>query len=127
MKLFIYQIILITLIVLILDFSYFYFIKNKFFKLIQDIQHKPLKLKWDYVIYCYLTLIYIIYYFIVKDGKSLLYSFTLGSSIFSVYETTNMAIFEKWSVIILLFDIFWGGILFALTTFFTNYLINFFF
>jgi uncharacterized membrane protein len=127
MKLFIYQIILITLIVLILDIIYFFSIKKHFLKLIQDIQHKPLKLKWDYVIYCYLTLIYIIYYFIVKDGKSLLYSFTLGSSIFSVYETTNMAIFEKWSVIILLFDIFWGGILFALTTFFTNYLINFFF
>jgi uncharacterized membrane protein len=127
MKLFIYQIILITLIVLILDIIYFFSIKKHFLKLIQDIQHKPLKLKWDYVIYCYLTLIFIIYYFIVKDGKSLLYSFTLGSSIFSVYETTNMAIFEKWSIIILLFDIFWGGILFALTTFFTNYLINFFF
>jgi len=127
MKLFIYQIILITIITLFLDFIYFYLLKKHFFKLIQDIQHKPLKLKWDYVIYCYLTLVFIIYYFVVKDGKSLLYSFTLGSSIFSVYETINMATFEKWSFIILLFDIFWGGILFALTTFLTNYLINFFF
>ena len=63
MKLFIYQIILITIITLILDFSYFYFMKKQFLKLIQDIQHKPLKLKWDYVIWCYLTIVYTIYYF----------------------------------------------------------------
>jgi uncharacterized membrane protein len=127
MKLFIYQIFLITIITLIFDFIYFYSIKKHFLKLIQDIQHKPLKVRWEYVIISYLTLVFTIYYFIIKDSKDLLYSFILGSTIYSIYETTNMAIFEKWNYMFLIIDFFWGGILFALTTFLTNYLINFFF
>ena len=127
MKLFIYQIFLITIIVLILDFIYFYSIKKYFFKLIQDIQHKPLKVRWEYAIFSYLTLIFTIYYFVIKDSKDLLYSFILGSTIFSIYETNNMAIFEKWNYMFLIIKIFWGGFLFAITTYITNYLINFFF
>jgi uncharacterized membrane protein len=127
MKLFIYQIFLITIITLIFDFSYFYFMKKYFLKLIYDIQHKPLKIRWEYVIISYLILVFTIYYFIIKDSKDLLYSFILGCTIYSLYETTNMAIFEKWSYIFLIINFLWGGILFALTTFLTNYLINFFF
>jgi uncharacterized membrane protein len=127
MKLFIYQIILITILILILDFTFFYLIKKHFLKLIQDIQHKPLKLKWEYVILSYLTLSFTIYYFVVKDNKDLFYSFILGSTIYSIYETTNMAIFEKWNYMFLIIDFFWGGILFSLTTYITYYLINFFF
>jgi uncharacterized membrane protein len=127
MKLFIYQIILITIITLILDFIYFYSIKKHFFKLIQDVQHKPLKIRWEYVILSYLTLVFTIYYFVIKDSKDLLYSFILGSTIYSIYESSNMAIFEKWSYIFLIIEFFWGGILFAVTTFLTNYLIKFFF
>ena len=127
MKLFIYQLFLITIIVLILDFIYFYSIKKYFFKLIQDVQHKPLKVRWEYAIFSYLTLVFTIYYFVIKDSKDLLYSFILGSSIYSIYQSTNMAIFEKWNYMFLIIEIFWGGFLFSITTYITKYLINFFF
>jgi uncharacterized membrane protein len=127
MILIVYQIILITISTLILDIIYMYTFKKQLLKLVQDVQQKPLKPRWEYIICSYLTLIFIIYYFVIKDKKDLFYSFTLGSCIYSIYESTNLAIFEKWNYMFLIIEFLWGGILFAVTTYITNYLTNFFF
>ena len=43
-----------------------------------------------------------------------------------VYETTNKAIFNKWTWSTVLIDGLWGGILFGLTTFLTYRLVAFY-
>ena len=55
-------------------------------------------------------------YFIIKPKRSISDAFLLGLVIYGTYETTNWAIFTKWSVKTVIIDTLWGGILFALTT-----------
>ena len=43
-------------------------------------------------------------------------AFILGVVIYGVYETTNYALFDKWSLKAVILDTIWGGSLFALTT-----------
>jgi uncharacterized membrane protein len=44
-------------------------------------------------------------------------AFLLGLVIYGVSETTNWALFDKWSLITVIIDTLWGATLFGLTTF----------
>ena len=59
-------------------------------------------------------------YFIIIPKKSHIDAFVLGLVIYGVYEGTNYAILKKWPLKIVIMDTLWGGILFALTSFFVN-------
>jgi len=56
-------------------------------------------------------------YFIISRKKPLIDAFILGIVIYGVYETTNYAILQKWSLFAVILDTFWGGLLFTLTTY----------
>jgi uncharacterized membrane protein len=92
-------------------------------KVIKNIQKNPLKINWIYLILCYLTLSFTIYYFIIKERKSILYSFILGVCIYGIYETSNMAIFTKWKQNVVIMDTIWGGLLFSLVNYIYKYII----
>ena len=122
MNTFIKYLVILTL-VLLLDFCYLYLIKNTMLKVIKNIQHKPLKINWIYLILCYLILSFTIYYFVIKERKSILYSFILGFCIYAIYETTNMTIFTNWNKSIVYIDTLWGGVLFSLVNYIYKYII----
>ena len=84
---------------------------------IENIQKEPPKIRYIGLALCYVLLITAINYFIIKPNRSVQDAFLLGLIIYGVYETTNMALFAKWSWLTVLIDTLWGGILFALTTF----------
>ncbi len=42
--------------------------------------------------------------------KSIVWGFCFGVVIYGVYNTTNMAVFTQWSVLVAIIDTFWGGI-----------------
>lgn len=42
--------------------------------------------------------------------------------IYGVYETTNYALFKNWSILTVIIDTLWGGLLFASTTYIVNLL-----
>ena len=65
---------------------------------------------------CYIFLIYGLNYFIIRPRTSASDAFLLGLVIYGTYETTNWAIFTKWSPLSVIMDTLWGGILFASTT-----------
>jgi uncharacterized membrane protein len=94
--------------------------KGYFEKQIQDVQGSPLKINYMGAALCYVFLIIGINYFIIKPKKSVQDAFLLGLVIYGVYETTNYAIFKKWSLLTVFIDTLWGGILFALTTYIVN-------
>lgn len=73
---------------------------------------------------CYVFLIVGINYFIIKPNRSVTDAFLLGLVIYGVYETTNYALFKNWSIITVIIDTLWGGILFALTTYIVSLLRN---
>ena len=114
---------IILILVLILDFCYLSLIKNTMLKTIKRIQNKPLKINWLYLILCYLVVSFVIYYFVIKERKSILYSFILGFCIYGIYETSNMAIFTNWNKNVVIIDTIWGGILFSLVNYIYNYII----
>lgn len=102
---------------IIIDALYLYTTSNHFIKLVKTIQKKPLILDLPATLLCYLSLIFSLYYFIIKERRSYLDAGILGFSIYSVYEFTNKAIFKDWDWFTVIIDTLWGSILFTTTTY----------
>ena len=118
---------LISAIALIsIDFIYLNVIKEFFKKQIQNVQGSQIEVNFLGAALCYIFLIVGINYFIIKPRKSVNDAFLLGLVIYGVYETTNYALFKNWSIITVIIDTLWGGLLFASTTYIVNMLRNIF-
>jgi len=111
------KIITTIFILILLDSVYFYINKDFLSQQVLDVQGTPVSLNVFAAFLCYITLALGINYFILREKKSLLDAFLLGTLIYAVYETTNKATLKKWTYKIVLIDTLWGGILFTLTTF----------
>ncbi len=102
-----------------IDFIYLSLTKNYFINQVKNVQGMPISVNFFSMILCYIFLIFGINYFIIKPKRSIQDAFLLGIIIYGVYETTNWAIFKNWSVITVIMDTLWGGILFAATRYVT--------
>lgn len=111
------NLIVLSLILLLVDSIFLYFIGSPFKNMIKNIQGTPVKIKLFPAIICYIILIFSLYYFIINKKSSYLDAFFLGFIIYGVYETTNMATINKWNYNIGVIDLIWGGFLFLITTF----------
>jgi len=111
-----------AIIFVVIDFIYLNLIKDFFGKQIKSVQGSEIKVNLLGVALCYIFLIIGINYFIIKPRKSVQDAFLLGLIIYGVYETTNYALFKNWSIITVIMDTLWGGILFAITTYIINLL-----
>jgi uncharacterized membrane protein len=109
---------LLSAIVLIsLDFVYLNVMKGYFMNQVKLVQGTPLKVNYLGAAICYIFLITGLNYFIIKPRKSVTDAFLLGIVVYGVYETTNYALFSNWSLISVIIDTLWGGLLFASTTY----------
>jgi uncharacterized membrane protein len=104
------------------DFIYLNIIKDYFNNQIKSVQGSPVKVNFLGAAFCYIFLIIGINYFIIKQRKSASEACLLGLIIYGVYETTNYALFKNWSIITVIIDTLWGGLLFAITTYIINLL-----
>jgi uncharacterized membrane protein len=112
---------LISAIVLIsIDFVYLNLMKGYFETQIKQVQGSVVKFNLLGAAICYIFLITGLNYFIIKPRKSVNDAFLLGLVIYGVYETTNYTLLSNWSILTVIIDTLWGGILFALTTFIVN-------
>ena len=112
---------LITAILLVvIDFIYLKTIKNYFENQVKIVQGTPLQVNFLGLILCYIFLIFGLNYFIIKTKRSAYDAFLLGILIYGVFETTNYALFKKWSIFTVIIDTLWGGTLFAIVTFIIN-------
>ena len=110
------QVVISGITMLLLDFVYLSAFSGFFNKLVTSIQGSKIKFNAVGAILCYILLIGGLNYFIISRNKSLQEAFLLGIVIYGVYETTNLAILEKWKMQAVALDTLWGGILFALTS-----------
>lgn len=117
------QIVLPGILLVLIDYIYLNAISSFFNKQIFNIQKSPIKLRFSGAIICYVLLVFGLYYFIISQNKKVFDAFLLGLVIYGVYESTNYALLKDWKFSTLVIDTLWGGILFALTTYFT-YKIN---
>ena len=111
------NIIKLSIIVLLLDSIFLYFIKNIFSKQIFSVQNSELQVNFIGAIICYFFIITSLYWFIIKDKKSLKDAFVLGICIYAVYEYTNYSLFKNLEFKTTVIDTLWGGILFTLSTY----------
>jgi uncharacterized membrane protein len=109
--------IVIAIIMLILDSIYLNAFSGFFNDVVIKVQGSKIKLNLIGAILCYTLLVFSLNYFIISRKKPLIDAFILGIVIYGVYETTNYAILHKWSPLAVILDTFWGGLLFALTTY----------
>jgi uncharacterized membrane protein len=113
----------LSIIVLFLDSIFLYFSKNLFNKQIIQVQNSELKLNINGAILAYIFIIFSLYWFIIKDRKSIKDAFFLGLSIYAIYEYTNYALFKNWQIKTTIIDTIWGGVLFGLSTYLYNKII----
>ena len=112
-----FSLLISAIIFISIDFIYLNLIKNYFNKQVKNVQGSPVTINLLGVVFCYLFLIIGLNYFIIQPGKPIEDAFLLGIVIYGVFETTNLALFKNWSLITVIMDTLWGGILFYLTTF----------
>ena len=98
-----------------LDYIYLGLVMNMFKKSILDIQGKNLSVRLVPTILAYVLLIGTFYYFVIVKKFNLLDSFLLGIAIYGIYDLTNYATINKWSLRFAVTDTLWGGTLFLLT------------
>jgi len=116
-KINIYVLLLTLVIFLSLDFIFLYSMSSMFNKQIIAVQGSPVVMNVYATILCYIALIFGIYYFIIREKKSILDAFLFGIVIYAVYETTTLALLKNWSYKTAIIDTAWGGVLFSLTTY----------
>jgi uncharacterized membrane protein len=112
-----FRLLISAILFIIIDSVYLNFMKDYFQKQVIKVQGSPIKMNFLGAALCYVFLIAGLNYFIIKPKKSVQDAFLLGIVIYGVYETTNYAIFKNWSILSVIIDTLWGGILFALTTY----------
>ena len=103
--------ILICITMILLDIVYIYYMKDIFSKQIVN-----MKFRIGGAIACYLLLTFGLNHFIISKNESLLNAFFLGLVAYGLYDTTNYATIETWSLQFAIIDTLWGGVLMALTT-----------
>ena len=108
--------ILSSVLMIVLDATFLWFMSPVFSRIIQKIQGSPLQLYYRGVIPCYVFLAVALNYFILLPHKSVFDAFLLGICINGVYETLMYSVFKDWPLSTVLIDTLWGGILFASIT-----------
>lgn len=116
-----YKLLVSALIFVIIDSFYLQLMKNYFQNQIKIVQNSPMKINIIGILSCYIFLILGLNYFIIKQNRSINDAFLFGLVIYGVFETTNYAIFKNWSIVSVIIDTLWGGILFAFTTYLTKF------
>ena len=112
-------ILLPTIILLTLDSIYIYLTLSEFRLQIAEVQRVVLQVKYLGAILCYFFLIFGLYYFILREHKSIFDAMLLGFVIYGVYDTTTYAVLKKWKLKLMIMDTLWGGALMGLTTWLT--------
>lgn len=107
----------IGIILLALDLSYLFLFKNFMLRILKNVQKEEVEVRILSALACYIILVSGLYYFIIKKKAPPKDAFLLGVLINGVYETTNYAFFKDWSLLLVILDTLWGGILFSTTTF----------
>lgn len=109
---------------LALDGIYLMLTKSFFHNQIRLIQGSSMVIRMVPALLVYISATLGLYYFILNPRRPIKDAFILGFVIYSIFELTNMAIFDKWWIQTVLLDSIWGAILFSLTTYITYKLSN---
>lgn len=122
------HIVLVIILFVIFDFIYVSLVAPKYSLMINNIQKEPFKINIVSAMLSYIVLIVTLLFVVFPYAKHRLQSdksivrtaffagFLIGFAIYGVFNTTNVAIFRKYSIKLAMFDIIWGSMLFFIAT-----------
>ena len=88
--------------------------------LFKNVQKSPMKVRIVPAILVYVLMPFAVTYFAILQSKSLtdasIKGGLLGMSIFGVYDLTNFATLDGWTVEMAMMDILWGSVMFSITS-----------
>ena len=88
--------------------------------LFKNVQKSPMKVRIVPSILVYVLMPFAVTYFAILQSKSLtdasIKGGLLGMSIFGVYDLTNFATLDGWTVEMAMMDILWGSVMFSITS-----------
>lgn len=119
-----FEIFKLGLILLLIDYFYLKSISKHFNNLVNNIQGSEINLNLTSTLLCYFFIVFGLKYFIIDKNKGRTVNETvwdamlLGWTVYGIFETTNHAIFKKWTWDTVFIDTLWGGILYGLSTYF---------
>jgi hypothetical protein len=120
------EIVISGIILIALDGTFIGTHLNTYKKVVKDIQGSELSIKGvEALVICYVCLIGGLYYFILKEKRSVLDAFWFGVVIYGVYATTVYSMFKGYPAYLAGMDVLWGGILMATTTWATRSLMKY--
>ena len=115
---------LITFVILFIDFIWLYINADKYNNLVENIQKSPLSINLIGAFFSYLILIIGLFFFSIpmikyklKENKnnlfllSIIYGGGLGLLLYGMFNATNYGLFKNYDYKIALIDSFWGFIL----------------
>ena len=106
----------------LIDIIYLSFFGGKeFLSMVNKIQNSESNIKYISALFAYIFIIIVIYKFIILENKSPLDAFILGLCIYGIFDTTNYALFNNYSLDVAIKDTLWGGFLFYLVTIFVRH------
>ena len=89
-------------------------------KLFKNVQKSPMKVRIIPAVLVYILMPFAVTYFAILQSKSLkeagLKGGLLGFTIFGVYDLTNLATLDGWTVEMAIMDISWGTVMFSITS-----------
>lgn len=115
----------ISFFVIALDSIYLYTNRKYFNNIFKRIQGTSVKLNLVGALIAYVSIICLLYLFLILKKGSYLDAFLLGLLTYAIYHGTNLATFKKWDFKMMIFDSVWGGTLFLTTLFFYNNLLKY--
>lgn len=115
---------IVGIIIFSIDLIYLYTCGSIFTKQIKIIQNKEVVVKKIPAFIAYLFLTLALYYFIIRkkdnyktNNDMIKDAVILGVLIYGIFDATNMALIDKWTINLFIIDTIWGGILFGLSTY----------
>ena len=109
--------ILTGLVILVLDGVFIYTQRNYFNNQIKVVQGSEISPDTLAIVLTYLVIIFGLYYFIIRERRSIMDAALFGFSMYALYELTTKSLFKNWRWKTVIMDTTWGTLLFALTTF----------
>ena len=109
---------MVIIILIIIDLLWLTLIKDRYKKMIINIQKKQFEPKLSFALLVYILIVYALYHF-TKDCETLTdklkNAFIFGFCAYGIYDFTNAALISDWDLPLAVADTIWGGLLCAIT------------
>jgi uncharacterized membrane protein len=107
-----FEVVIVLIILLAIDGVYLSLTSSPFIKMIEQVQHGQVTIRWSGAVVSYVCMALLLYLFAIQKQTTFLETFLLGFLAYGIYDSVNYALLSKWNGWIAIQDSIWGGVLF---------------